>query len=122
LKRSSLLYLTDILESIEKIQRYIKDLSYEEFVSSELVFDAVVRNLEIIGEASSNIPQRIQSTYPTVPWRLMKDMRNVLSHAYFGIDIDIVWKTATDALPKLVAPIKAAIEQAQADESGIDDT
>lgn len=121
MKRSSLLYLTDILESVEKIQRYTNNLTFADFVSSELVFDAVVRNLEIIGEASNNIPQSIQTTYPTVPWRLMKDMRNVLSHEYFGIDIDIVWKTATEALPQLLAPIKAAIDQAQSDESGMDD-
>ena len=121
MKRPYSLYLNDILESTEKIKRYIDGLTFEEFTASDMVFDAVVRNLEIIGEASSHIPESIQSESPTVPWRLMKNMRNILSHEYFGIDIDIVWKTATEALPQLLAPIKAAIDQAQSDESGMDD-
>ena len=86
-----------------------------------MVFDAVVRNLEIIGEASSHIPESIQSASPTVPWRLMKNMRNVLSHEYFGIDVDIVWKTVTESLPKIVGPIKAAMDRAQNGERVLDD-
>jgi uncharacterized protein with HEPN domain len=72
-KRSNRLYLNDILELIEKIKRYIDDLSFEEFMASDMVFDAVVRNLEIIGEASNHFPKSLQSASPTVPWRLMKD-------------------------------------------------
>ena len=121
MKRSYRLYLNDILESIEKIKRYVDDLSFEEFTASDLIFDAVVRNLEIIGEASSHIPDSIQSAFPTVPWRLMKDMRNVLSHEYFGIDVDIVWKTARESLPQLVEPIKTAMDQAQGGESESND-
>ena len=121
MKRSYRLYLNDILESIEKIKRYTSGLSFEEFTASDLIFDAVVRNLEIIGEASSHIPDSIQSAFPTVPWRLMKDMRNVLSHEYFGIDVDIVWKTATESLPQLVEPIKTAMDQAQGGESESND-
>jgi uncharacterized protein with HEPN domain len=120
-KRSNRLYLNDILESIEKIMRYVDGLSLEDFMASDMIFDAVVRNLEIIGEASNHIAKSVQSASPKVPWRLMKDMRNVLSHEYFGIDVDIIWKTVTESLPLLVEPLNAAMDQAQNEESGLDD-
>lgn len=76
-------------------------MTLSQFKNNELVIDAVVRNLEVIGEASKNIPLTIQRTYPDIPWEQMKGMRNILIHEYFGVDIKIVWHTAKKYLPPL---------------------
>ncbi len=112
MKRSYILYLHDIVTSIEKIRSYTEDLSYEEFVQSEMVLDAVVRNLEIIGEASGHIPESTQNAFPQVPWRLMKSMRNILIHEYFGVDYEILWKTVQESLPALLKALRQALHSA----------
>jgi uncharacterized protein with HEPN domain len=91
----------DILRAIEKIETYLKGLSLSQFKKSELTIDAVIRNLEIIGEASKNIPPKIRSSYPSIPWEIMYGMRNILIHEYFGVDTQIVWHTAKKNLPPL---------------------
>jgi uncharacterized protein with HEPN domain len=100
-KRENKLYLKDILDAISKIEKYTKNLSYEEFFNNLMVIDAVVRNLEIIGEATKNLSKEIKSQYPEIPWREMADMRNKLIHEYFGVDLDIVWKTVKHRIPEL---------------------
>jgi uncharacterized protein with HEPN domain len=72
-----------------------------QFRKNELVVDAVVRNFEIIGEASKNIPSKIRQSYPDIPWKQMSGMRNLLIHEYFGVDIQTVWHTAKHHLPTL---------------------
>lgn len=69
--------------------------------NDEKTVDAVIRNLEVIGEASSHLPIEIQEQYPDVPWSMMKGIRNILAHEYFGVDLEIVWKTVQDDLPIL---------------------
>src|SRR3990167_3946249 len=93
--------IEDILAAIEKIERYIKDMNMTEFKQDELVVDAVVRNFEIIGEASKNIPLSIRHAYPNIPWSQMSGMRDVLIHEYFGVDLETVWHTAKHYLPPL---------------------
>lgn len=111
-KRDYKLYLKDILDAIAKIEDYIKDLSFEEFSKNSLVVDAVVRNFEIIGEASKNISEEIKSQYPDIPWKEMAGMRNKIIHEYFGIDLEIVWKTAKNRLPQLKPLLKStAVEK-----------
>jgi len=100
-KREDKLYFKDILDAISKIEKYTKNLSYEEFFNNLMVIDAVVRNLEIIGEATKNLSKEIKSQYPEIPWREMADMRNKLIHEYFGIDLEIVWKTVKYRIPEL---------------------
>lgn len=104
--RTPRLYICDILESIEKIQRYILNLTFEEFVNSPMVRDAVARNFEIIGEAGSRVPEELQDRYPQVPWFKMKAIRNIMAHEYFRVDLSIVWETATVDLPQLLPPIQ----------------
>ena len=111
MNRSPLIYLNDIAESIDKIQNYAEGLSYEEFCKSDMVVDAVLRNLEVIGEASSHISNEIKEAYPDVPWKLMKSMRNILIHEYFGVDLEIVWKTIRESLPELLAIVRKAISE-----------
>jgi uncharacterized protein with HEPN domain len=98
--RNNSLYLKDISESIEKIIAYTKGVNYEEFANNSMVFDAVIRNFEIIGEAAKNIPDEIKLNYPDIPWTDMIGMRNILIHGYFGIDYTIVWNTIS-LLPDL---------------------
>jgi len=90
--RSYNLYLKDISESIQKIMGYTQEIDYEEFIENSMVFDAVVRNFEIIGEAARNIPADIKSKFPQIPWADMVGMRNILVHGYFGVDYSIVMK------------------------------
>jgi len=100
-KRDPKLYLKDILDAIARIEDYTKDLSFEEFSKNNLVVDAVVRNFEIIGEASKNIPHQIKSLYPDIPWKEMAGMRDKMIHEYFGIDLEIVWQTVKTRLSQL---------------------
>lgn len=111
MRRSYLLYLEDILTSVNRILKYLGNNSYEELLKDEMRIDAIIRNFEIIGEASSNIPQEIRDKYPFVEWRNISDFRNVLAHGYFGIDYEIMWEIIRDKLPELQKGIKTIIEK-----------
>ena len=100
MKRSYRLFVEDILESVDKIERYVKGMSYDNFVENEMIIDAVIRNLEVIGEASKNIPENIREQYTTIPWRRIIGLRNIMIHGYFGIDLSIIWEIITKNLPE----------------------
>lgn len=93
--------IQDILSSIAKIERYTKGIRITEFKKDTLIVDAVVRNFEIIGEASKHIPAAIRNKYPDIPWAEMAGIRNILIHEYFGVDVKIVWHAAKKDLPSL---------------------
>jgi len=99
-ERSYRMFAEDILEAMDKIERYTRGLTYETFVKNEMVVDAVMRNLEIIGEASRNIPEDIRGKYPDIPWKRMVGLRNIAIHKYFGVDLGIVWEIITRNLPE----------------------
>jgi uncharacterized protein with HEPN domain len=101
--------IQDILKAIEKIERYVKNMSLAKFKQNELVIDAVVRNFEVIGEASKNIPLSIQRSYPDIPWKEIKGMRDVLIHEYFGVDINILWHATKKNLPVLQRQLKSLL-------------
>lgn len=109
-ERSYLFYLEDMLESINKIQHYIKDKSFADFLSDFMLMDAVVRNLEIIGEASKSIPKTVKDKYSEIPWMQMYRMRNRISHEYFGLDEEVIWKIATQYLPNNKADLERIIK------------
>lgn len=101
-------YLGHILEAIERIQHYVDDMDEVGFLDSKLVQDAVIRNLEVIGEASRNIERvhpEFAAAHPELPLALANDMRNALAHGYFKVDLEIVWKTIQGNLPDLHAQI-----------------
>ncbi|HSX37732.1 MAG TPA: DUF86 domain-containing protein [Chlamydiales bacterium] len=104
----------DILEAIEKVSRYVENMTLTQFKENELVMDAVIRNFEIIGEASKNIPLSIRRSYPEVPWNEMSGMRNVLIHEYFGVDVGTVWHTTKKNLPKLQKQLRAILKEVKA--------
>lgn len=94
-KRNYKLFLVDILSSIRKIEKYTCNLSLEQFLNNDLIVDAVIRNLEVVGEAVKKLPPEIIEKYSNVPWREIAGFRDVLIHGYFGVDRTVVWKTVT---------------------------
>lgn len=106
-------YLEHIIESIERIYRYIDDLSEIEFLEDEKTQDAVIRNFEIIGEAARNIEifyRTFADNHPQVPWALMYTMRNRVSHGYFKVDFELIWRTIHEDLPELCEQIRLLME------------
>ncbi len=111
-------YLAHILEAIERIKRYTDDMDEVAFLGNLLVQDAVVRNLEIIGEASNNIQKRFPefaANHQEVPLAFAYQMRNVVAHGYFKIDYEIVWNTIQQELPNLYRLVRSAAEDLQRD-------
>lgn len=100
-KRDFILFIQDILNSISKIEKWTGNISFQEFSKNELLLDAVIRNLEIIGEAAKNVPSEIQTKYQEVEWKEAIGFRNILTHNYFGIDLEAVWDTIKTDLPLL---------------------
>jgi uncharacterized protein with HEPN domain len=109
--RSSKLYLTDINNSILKIKKYTRTLSYKNFSTNEMLIDAVVRNLEIIGEAVKKIPKEVKKDSPSIEWAKIAGMRDILIHAYFGIDKEIIWDVITNKLPPLQKEIRKLLRK-----------
>ena len=93
--------IQDILMAIEKIETYIEAMSASQFKKNNLVIDGVIRNLEVIGEASKSIPVNIRYQHPDIPWSEMTGMLNILIHEYFGVDVATVWHTVKKYLPIL---------------------
>ncbi|RMF57484.1 MAG: DUF86 domain-containing protein [Calditrichaeota bacterium] len=94
-------YLHHILDAIDRIENYLRDRSREEFERETLLQDAVIRQLEIIGEATRHRTEELREQYPEIPWQDMVGMRNKLIHDYLGVDVELVWVTATEDLPDL---------------------
>lgn len=103
--------LGDIYEAIDLISLYTKGLTYREFLEDRKVQDAIVRNFEVIGEASKNITSVFKAKFPDVPWKKLAGLRDKLIHFYFGIDYKIVWSIAKKELPKLRKQIKEILKQ-----------
>ena len=99
-------YLLDIADAFEKIEQFIQGMEFDEFLADDKTAFAVVRGLEIIGEATKMIPDSLRQAYPTVPWKAMAGMRDKLIHHYFGVDLQVVWETAVNDLPPLLPHIQ----------------
>jgi uncharacterized protein with HEPN domain len=104
-KREPSVLLDDIRTSIGKIERYIANLDEASFVADEKTIDAVVRNLEIIGEAAKQLPAEFKTRYSKVPWPQIAGLRNRIVHDYAGIDLKLVWNILQTAIPKLALQI-----------------
>jgi uncharacterized protein with HEPN domain len=94
-------YIEDILIAISDVEAFIKDMSYETFAQDKKTINAVIRSLEVIGEATKRIPKPVRQKYPNIPWDKMAGMRDVLIHDYMGVDLKTVWKVAQDRLRDL---------------------
>ncbi len=104
--RNSRFRLEEINDALDSILEYVENLDYEAWVRDKKTIDAVIRNLEIIGEAATRVPNDIQEQYTDIPWYQMKAMRNILIHEYFGVDKDVLWRTIQDDIPPLKRKIQ----------------
>ena len=101
------LYIADMIKFAERALSYTEGLDQSSFVASGITYDATLRNLELIGEAASRVPEHVRMQHPKVPWRLIIATRNRLAHAYLGIDDDTVWSILQDDLPSLLGLLRA---------------
>jgi uncharacterized protein with HEPN domain len=104
-------YLDDILEAVEKIERFTDGMDYAEFVEDSKTVDAVLRNFEVIGEAAKNIPEDVRQEYGDVPWSEMAGMRDKLIHGYATVELQIVWTTIQEELPTLGPQIESVRDE-----------
>jgi uncharacterized protein with HEPN domain len=100
-------YIRDILISIQDVEEFTTGITFEDFLKDKKTIKAVIRSLEVLGEASKKIPDEIRNRYPRIPWKRMAGMRDKLIHEYFGVDLEIVWNVAKKELP----PVKSSIEE-----------
>ncbi|MDX9914091.1 MAG: DUF86 domain-containing protein [Candidatus Moranbacteria bacterium] len=110
--KDNIVYLKHILEAIEKIEKYIKHADdFEDFFKKDMVSDAIIRELEVIGEASNNISKEFQIKNPGIPWRQMNGIRNILIHEYFGVNKKVVWETCQHDLEPLKKAVIALLKK-----------
>ena len=114
INREFILYLEDMMLSMVRIEEYLGDLDFKRFKMNYLVVDAIIRNFEIIGEASKNIPLDIKDKYPEIPWEKMYGLRNLIAHEYFGIDYEMIWEIAKNNLPQNRIDLELIVEKEKA--------
>ncbi|MCD6448592.1 MAG: DUF86 domain-containing protein [Thermoplasmata archaeon] len=111
MNRDYRLFIKDIIDAIERIEEFVAGMNFEEFENDDKTVSAVVRKLEIIGEATKNIPDEIKEKYPKLPWKEMAKIRDKLIHGYFSVDFEIVWKVIKEELPELKPKIRKILNE-----------
>jgi len=109
--RDDKLYLEDIIQSIEKIEEYKKGFTFPKLRESNLVLDAILYNLQIIGEAAKHISDDVRKIYPDVEWRKIAGLRDIVAHEYYGISLEIIWDVIQNKLPPLHTAIIKILEE-----------
>jgi uncharacterized protein with HEPN domain len=109
-RKDDSVYLRHILDAISRIEEYTGDITYENFLNSHLRQDAVIRQIEVIGEAVKKSSPALKERHPEIPWKDVAGMRDKLIHDYFGVDIDAVWDTATRDIPRLKGEIREIVK------------
>ncbi len=104
-------FLSDLQEAIRRIEVYTEGMAYQTFLEDTRTQDAVIRNLEIIGEATKNLSKDLRERHPYVPWKGMAGVRDRLIHHYFGVNLDIVWQIVTDELPKVASQLESILRE-----------
>jgi len=99
-------YLRDMLENAEKARSFVKGLAYDDFRNDDKAMYAVIRAFEIIGEAARQIPEDVRDTHPEIQWREIMGMRNKLTHEYFGVNTEVVWRTVKEDLPVIIPALR----------------
>lgn len=110
-ERDIKLYLEDIRDSIRKIEKYAHGVGFEKFSKDEQMIDAIARNILTIGEAANHIPKEVKAKNPNVAWNEIKGMRNKIVHEYFGVDVEILWKTVKEDIPVFKKQISKLFEK-----------
>lgn len=111
-KRDWTILFEDILDSIEKIEQYTAGISFDDYAMNSMIIDAVVRNIQIIGEAAKNVPTDVKAKHPEIPWEKLAGIRNRIVHEYFGVDISIIWFIITNELSQLSQRIRDGLRKA----------
>ena len=101
MRPNAFLYIKDILENMRDAEGFIRGMSYEQFCADKKTLNAVLRSIEVIGEATKNVPEDIRARYPAITWKEMAGMRDKVIHFYFGVDKEIVWLVVKDRIPVL---------------------
>ncbi len=113
MSREYKLFILDVIDFCGRVMRYTAGMQEDEFFDNEMALDAVMRNLELIGEASKNIPENIRAQMPDIEWRNIIAMRNWIAHAYFGVRREVVWHTVQNKVPELLSVVRTYAEQHQ---------
>lgn len=111
MKRDYKLFVKDILDAIDKIEEFIGNMEYGEFIQDDKTSTAVVKKIEIIGEAIKNIPRDVRVKYNAIPWKDIVGMRNKITHNYFKIDYEIVWNVVKEKLPALKIQVEQVLKE-----------
>jgi len=106
-------YIEDILDSINAIGEFVEGMDFEEFAKDRKTIFAVIRGIEVIGEATKNIPKSIKNRYPEIPWKDMAGMRDKVIHEYFGVNLEVVWETAVRHLPEIKPQIQEILKDTE---------
>lgn len=112
-RRNWCFYLDDMIDFVGKVRAYTDGLDQAGFVANSLTYDATLRNLELLGEAATHIPDAVRTAHPEIPWRMIIATRNRLIHGYLGIDDDTLWSIIQDELPELLPQLNALKDEAQ---------
>jgi uncharacterized protein with HEPN domain len=119
--RDPRLYVDDILEAINRVREYTRGLEYESFKQDRKTQDAVIRNLEVIGEAAGRLPESVHAAAPDIEWRKITGLRNILAHEYFGVSLPIVWDVVQNKLDVLHATCETLINRSFGDSEQLDE-
>jgi uncharacterized protein with HEPN domain len=106
------LFLLHIRDSLREVRVFIEGENYESFSKNRMVQNAVIRSFEVVGEAARRVSSELREAHPEVPWRVMGDFRNTLIHDYFGLELEVIWKTATEDAPVLLDQIEKLVDEA----------
>jgi len=112
-------FMQDIVDNLQKAESFVNGMDFEEFLDDEKTRYSVIRALEIVGEAVKKVPAAVRQKNPEVPWKDMAGMRDRLIHGYFGVDNEIVWKTANEFAPKMRIEIEAILEKERSNEKKV---
>ena len=110
-KRDYRNYFQDIVDSIDDIKSFVGSMTFEDFAADRKTINAVIRSIEVIGEATKRIPEPIKNKYPAIPWRKMAAMRDKLIHEYAGVDTGILWKTMKEDIPPLKPMVQSVLKE-----------
>ena len=110
-RRDARFRIEDMRDAVARILTYAAGLSFDEFAADQKTVDAVVRNFEVLGEAARHVDDATQRLAPGIPWLEVRDMRNLLAHEYFGVDLETLWKTVADDLPDLLLQVEELLRK-----------